>query len=65
MVNRVRQLIMTYPVTFWAGVGVFGYVWKASMVATMYTKFYNNYHLQRIQEEQNVKWKLFLSHPDI
>jgi hypothetical protein len=55
MVNRVRQLIVTYPVTLWAGVGVFGYCWKASMIATMYTKFYNNYHLQRLQEEQNVK----------
>lgn len=55
MVNRVRALLVTYPVTFWACTGAFAYVWKASMVATMYQKFYVNQHLQRIKEEQDVK----------
>jgi hypothetical protein len=55
MVNRVRQFLVTYPVTVWAGMGVFAYTWKASMVATTYTKFYSQYHQERITELQNTK----------
>lgn len=51
----VAHYIRTYPVTFWATVGVSAYIWKASMVATMYQKFYKDYDSQRIKEMQDLK----------
>ena len=32
--------IRTYPVTFWFSVGAAAYVWKASLVASGYQKWY-------------------------
>jgi hypothetical protein len=55
MVNRIAAKIRTYPVTFWAGVGVFSYLWKASIVATMYEKTYSNFEQQRQEELTKLK----------
>lgn len=45
----------TYPVTLWAGVGVFAYAWKASLVATTYRNIYWQHEQARQKELAEVK----------
>ncbi len=50
MANPVFRMAKTYPVTMWAGVGVFAYCWKLSLVSTMYRRIYSDFEVQRQQE---------------
>lgn len=53
--TALKNLVRTYPVTLWLGVGVATYAWKASLVATMYSRVYTKYDQERIKELQELK----------
>lgn len=55
MVNQMKAFVRTYPVTLWLGVGVFSYVWKATMASTVYGYTYQKWEEERIKELQNVQ----------
>ena len=55
MAGTVGTLFRAYPVTLWLGVGVFSYVWKASLISTAYQNIYSQWDQQRIKELQEVK----------
>ncbi|CDW79503.1 UNKNOWN [Stylonychia lemnae] len=55
MVNIVATKIRANPVIFWAGVGVFSYFWKASIVASMYQRNYQQFDDQRREELNKIK----------
>ena len=50
MANPLMTLARTYPVTLWAGVGIFSYAWKASLVSHWYDRTYVQWEQQRQQE---------------
>lgn len=56
MAGALTQIVRTYPVTIWLGVGVFAYAWKASLVVTAYNKYYGHFAQQRQQELNEIKW---------
>ena len=55
MVRRISTFVKTYPVTMWASVGVFAYLWKASIVATMYEKRFQAFDTQRREELRQIR----------
>jgi hypothetical protein len=51
----MANFIRAYPVTFWFSVGAVAYVWKASLVATAYQKWYAPFEQQRAKEINEIK----------
>lgn len=55
MANIFSTTFRKFPVTAWALVGVTAYVWKASLVSSMYQQEFAKWEEQRIKELNNVK----------
>jgi len=54
MSNIFVQTFKRYPVTCWFALGGAAYIWKASLVQTLYQKKYYDWDQERIRELGNV-----------
>jgi hypothetical protein len=50
MANPIAAAFRKYPTVLWLGTGVFAYVWKLSMVSTVYNRDFATFEKQRLEE---------------
>ena len=55
MANIFTQTFIRYPIASWLAVGGFAYLWKASLIHTLYTREFYQLEESRVKELRNVQ----------